>query len=261
LHRLNLVTGKWEEVKGATMPLKKDEITTVIDGKLHRLNLVTGRWEEVKEPVRFEDIVKEEDITQTIGGELYKLNLTTGVWEKVVVPTTKVEVLADTLVSTEKKGLYRLDLVPPGTHLIRAEKEGYITQVSPVVCEANKTSILNFELFAQKIILRGVHFEFDKANLLVDSYPILEKVYKFLKENPDIKVEIGGHTDWIASEEYNLDLSYRRANAVRNYLIMHGIDPDRLIAKGYGESMPIADNNTEEGRALNRRIELKILKK
>jgi outer membrane protein OmpA-like peptidoglycan-associated protein len=183
----------------------------------------------------------------------------TGKWEKVVVPVEEPEWAADTITLTQEKGLYRLDLIPPGTHLLKVKKKGYIPQVSPVVCKPNETSVVNFELFAKRIVLRGVHFEFDKATLLVDSYPILERVYKFLKENPELKVEIGGHTDWIASEEYNLELSLRRANAVRDYLIMHGIDPDRLTAKGYGESQPIADNTTEEGRALNRRIELKIL--
>jgi outer membrane protein OmpA-like peptidoglycan-associated protein len=259
VYKLDIVTGEWKEVKGETPGISEGDITSVIDGKLHKLNPITGEWEEVKGEVKFEDVVSEEDITKEIDGELYKLNVVTGKWEKVVVPVEEPEWAADTVTLTQQKGLYRLDLIPAGTHLLKVKKKGYIPQVSPVVCKPNETSVVNFELFAKRIVLRGVHFEFDKATLLVDSYPILERVYKFLKENPDLKVEIGGHTDWIASEEYNLELSFKRANAVRNYLIMHGIDPDRLTVKGYGESQPIADNTTEEGRALNRRIELKIL--
>ncbi len=261
LYRLNMMTGEWEALKGAVEPLEDEDITMLIDGKLHRLNTITGKWEEARGIVRFEDIAKEEDITQTIDGELCKLNVVTGIWEKVKVRTSQVEELADTIVKNDNEGLYQLDLVPPGTHHVTASKKDYIPQLSPVVCEAHATSVLNFELLAEKIVLRGIHFEFDKSKLLVDSYPILEKLYRFLKDNPKLCVEIGGHTDWIASDGYNIELSHRRANAVRNYLIKHGVSPSRIISKGYGESMPITSNKTDEGRALNRRIELKILKK
>ncbi len=72
-------------------------------------------------------------------------------------------------------------------------------------------------------------------------------------------VEIGGHTDSQGSDTYNLRLSESRANAVRNYLIQRGVEATRLIAKGYGESMPIAPNTTREGRAKNRRVEFKVI--
>ncbi len=74
-----------------------------------------------------------------------------------------------------------------------------------------------------------------------------------------MKIEIAGHTDSVGSEMYNLRLSEARANAVRDYLIQHGISPDRLIAKGYGESRPIAPNTTREGRAKNRRVEFTVI--
>lgn len=90
--------------------------------------------------------------------------------------------------------------------------------------------------------------------------PSLKRVYKFLTDNPDVSIEISAHTDSKGSDEYNLQLSQKRAESVVQYLINKGINPERLIAKGYGESMPVADNETEEGRALNRRVEMKILK-
>lgn len=260
LHKLNLVTGEWEIVKGASTPLQEEEITTIIDGELYRLNVITGNWEKVEEGVKFENMVQEGDVVESIDGELHKLNLTTGTWEKIKVPSKSIEQLADTLSTTNIEGLYRLDLVPEGTHFISAQKGGYITQISPVVCKSNEASVLNFELYAERIILRGVHFEFDKSELLVDSYPILEKLYEFLKTNPEIRVEIGGHTCSIASDDYNLKLSDARANVVRNYLLKHGIESERITARGYGESMPITDNETEEGKQLNRRIEMTILK-
>jgi outer membrane protein OmpA-like peptidoglycan-associated protein len=106
------------------------------------------------------------------------------------------------------------------------------------------------------LILHGVNFEFDKSRLTVKADSILDLVATGLKRNPDTRVEIDGHCDWIGSDAYNQKLSIRRANAVRDYLIRHGVKAANLTIKGYGESKPIADNKTDEGRALNRRVEL-----
>ncbi len=81
-----------------------------------------------------------------------------------------------------------------------------------------------------------------------------------MKEHPGMIVEIAGHTDELGSEEYNLKLSEKRALAVKQYLVEHGISPDRIKAVGYGEKYPLTKGETEEERALNRRVEFKILK-
>jgi len=81
-------------------------------------------------------------------------------------------------------------------------------------------------------------------------------VVKILKDNPDVSIHIEGHTDSIGTEEYNLQLSRKRAESVRNYLVSKGISPERITIFGFGASMPIATNQTEEGRALNRRVEV-----
>lgn len=109
-------------------------------------------------------------------------------------------------------------------------------------------------------ILVGVNFEFNSAKLTKESFPILLNAIQVLNDKPEMKVEIRGHTDNIGSEQYNLILSERRANTVKDYLVVNGIAAERLEAKGIGESEPIADNNTPEGRALNRRIEFRIKK-
>ncbi|WP_428309521.1 OmpA family protein [Hydrocarboniphaga sp.] len=108
------------------------------------------------------------------------------------------------------------------------------------------------------IVLQGVTFEFDKARLTPNAKVILDGVGDALVAKPEIKVEVGGHTDAKGSDAYNLKLSDSRAQAVEQYLIGRGIAASRLSAKGYGESMPVADNDTDEGRELNRRVELKI---
>jgi outer membrane protein OmpA-like peptidoglycan-associated protein len=112
------------------------------------------------------------------------------------------------------------------------------------------------------IIMDQVNFATNQAKILSDSYPTLDEVARVLKENPQLeRVRIEGHTDDRGSADYNQKLSQRRANSVRKYLIERGINPDRLEAVGYGESQPIADNDTEEGRAKNRRSEFVILER
>ncbi|HAF07985.1 MAG: OmpA family protein [bacterium] len=157
-------------------------------------------------------------------------------------------------------GVYRISL-NPGTYTLAATLDGYVTYVQPVVIEADKTLILNIEMLKKggKITLRGINFESGKATILPESYPILDEAVKLLKDNPKVRIEVQGHTDSVGSERSNLLLSQARAEAVRNYLILKGIDPSRIVAKGFGELMPIADNATREGRAKNRRIEFLIL--
>lgn len=109
------------------------------------------------------------------------------------------------------------------------------------------------------LILRGVNFDNDLSELRPDAQAILERAVANLKANPGVKVEIGGHTDSRNSDWYNLGLGERRAQVVMQYLISQGIDASRLTAKSYGESQPVADNETEEGRMENRRVELRIM--
>jgi outer membrane protein OmpA-like peptidoglycan-associated protein len=110
---------------------------------------------------------------------------------------------------------------------------------------------------AEKIVLRGVNFDFDKSNIRPDAAVILDEAVRILSGSSS-PVSIEGHTDWIGTDAYNQGLSERRANAVQAYLIEHGVDASRLSTSGYGESRPIASNDTREGRALNRRVELHV---
>ncbi|MBI3431715.1 MAG: OmpA family protein [Hydrogenophilales bacterium] len=108
----------------------------------------------------------------------------------------------------------------------------------------------------KKLVLEGVNFDHDKATLREDAHPILDQAAEGLKEWGDVKVEVAGYTDSRGKDKYNLKLSQRRAEAVRAYLIGKGIAADRLTAKGFGETRPVADNKTAEGRFKNRRVEL-----
>jgi OOP family OmpA-OmpF porin len=108
-------------------------------------------------------------------------------------------------------------------------------------------------------VLVGVNFDFDKADIRPESIPILLNAVQILSANPDIKIEVQGYTDNLGSDSYNQRLSLKRAEAVKNYLAAKGINQNRITTASYGKSKPVADNNTAEGRALNRRIEFKIL--
>jgi len=121
-------------------------------------------------------------------------------------------------------------------------------------------NILLSELIIEKeIIIDNIYFDFNKAVLLEASFKTLDNLYETFVSNPGLKVEISGHTDSIGSDQYNQGLSQRRADAVVEYLVNKGIDTESFITEGYGEKKPIADNATEEGRALNRRVEMKVL--
>ncbi len=130
---------------------------------------------------------------------------------------------------------------PAGT---KVDKNG-----CPQLFEENKTTF----------VLEGVNFETAKADLLPGAVEVLDRVATTLAAYPDVRVEVAGHTDNKGSHAYNVKLSQKRADAVRNYLIGKGIAADRMVAKGYGPDKPMASNATEEGRAQNRRTELNKL--
>ncbi len=111
------------------------------------------------------------------------------------------------------------------------------------------------------VVLRNIFFEVNKATLQPASEAELDILARLLLDNPGLRIEIGGHTDNVGTAADNLTLSNNRAKAVVNYLVAKKIPVTRLVAKGYGASKPVADNKTEDGRAQNRRTELKVIGK
>ncbi len=110
------------------------------------------------------------------------------------------------------------------------------------------------------MILRNIFYETDQYVLKPESYPELEKLVEFLAENPSLRIEVGGHTDDTGTHEHNAELSTNRAKTVCSYLEAAGLGPSRITFKGYGESKPLNNNDTDEKRALNRRTEITIIK-
>jgi len=131
----------------------------------------------------------------------------------------------------------------------------YIDDVS--VTEVRDTFIIEPD---KPLVLNNIVFATGKAELLPASFAELDKLQTYLANNPAIKLEIAGHTDNVGNAASNLSLSQNRAESVRKYLTDKGISPDRLTAKGYGDTQPAAPNDTPAGRAQNRRVEVKLLK-
>jgi outer membrane protein OmpA-like peptidoglycan-associated protein len=111
----------------------------------------------------------------------------------------------------------------------------------------------------EKMLLANVFYEVDSWKIKKESIAELNKLSDLLKENKDLKIEIGGYTDATGSDEYNLSLSEKRALSVVDFLVSNGIASDRLRYKGFGNASPVGDNVTSEGRKLNRRTEVQII--
>jgi outer membrane protein OmpA-like peptidoglycan-associated protein len=107
-----------------------------------------------------------------------------------------------------------------------------------------------------RVAVYGIYFDNDRATLKLGAEKVLIEIVKLMKNNPDLAIEIQGHTDSTGSADHNMDLSTRRAETVKNFLLAYGIESPRMVSKGYGEEKPVAPNDTEDGRAMNRRVEL-----
>lgn len=166
-----------------------------------------------------------------------------------------------TLYSNKATGAFLLSLPVGQRYALFAKAPGYLFYSSHFELVRQDTAyellvLLDKPQKGSRLTLRNVFFAFDQAELRPESEIELMEVVRLLQENPRLKVEIEGHTDSIGNPAYNQMLSQRRAEAVKNFLVSKGIHPERIRARGYGASRPIADNRSEAGRALNRRTEI-----
>jgi len=170
--------------------------------------------------------------------------------------------------SNPDDGSYKIILSYGKKFGINATVEGYF----PVSENFDLTNISEYKeitrnlemvpvMVGHTVRMNNIFFDFGKSILTPNSYPELNRVVKLMNENPEMEIEISGHTDNVGSNSFNLKLSDERANAVRTYLIEHKINANRIKAKGYGKNRPVASNDTDDGKQKNRRVEFTILKK
>lgn len=167
--------------------------------------------------------------------------------------------------SNSASGKFLLSLPSGLNYGISVEAEGYlfhsenfnIPEGSAYNMVSKEIALKNIDI-GSKIALRNVFFETGKSEVKIDSYPELDRLIQLMLDVPTLKIELSGHTDNVGNDEYNLNLSQRRADAVRAYLTSRGVDKSRVLAVGYGESKPVDSNDTKDGRANNRRTEFEI---
>ncbi len=199
---------------------------------------------------------------------------------KVTLLDSKGDVMQDFVTGNDGKFLFRV--YENENYTLTGETDGYLSKRQPyttigksVPPESLKELVTNITLDTIMVldkkekniifVLKNIYFGYDSANINPAAARELNKLVDILTDNPEIKIEMSSHTDSIASDSYNFELSQRRAEATVTYLIKKGITPERLVAKGYGESKPIARNtnpdgsDNPEGRQRNRRTEFKIL--
>jgi outer membrane protein OmpA-like peptidoglycan-associated protein len=170
--------------------------------------------------------------------------------------------------SNSKTGKYLITLPSGKNYGLAVKADGYLFHsenfnIPPTTSyrEVEKNIKMKKVEVGSVIVLNNIFFDFNKSTLRPDSYPELERLLKLLNDLPTLKIEISGHTDNIGSATYNKKLSQDRAKSVVDYLISKGIKSERLTFVGYGFDKPIATNDTEEGRQMNRRTEFKVTSK
>lgn len=164
-------------------------------------------------------------------------------------------------------GKFERELPGLGWYILTAKAEGYLNAIDSIQADSEDNTPLQKDLYlipievGLTVRLKNIYFDFDKASLKRESFIELNKVVEFLKQNSTVEIEISGHTDSKGSDDYNLALSQGRSQSVVDYIVSQGIERFRLTAHGYGETKAIDSNDTETGRANNRRVEFTILKK
>ena len=220
------------------------------------LSVVIKGNEEIVRDLALTPKKEEGPATGVITGRVFDQKTQQPVYAKISFVGTEIA----PVYTDSATGVFRVE-VPVGTYALKVEAPGYIPTGRPVVVKPDEPVILDIPLLKKgtHLVFQNIYFAPGSAQLDPSSYPVLDQIVQLLKEHPTMIVEIQGHTDNTGSLAYNMKLSQKRAEAVKRYLVEHGIEEDRLIARGYGPKKPIAPNDTPENRAKNRRVEIVVL--
>ena len=188
---------------------------------------------------------------------------------EVIVTNLETNEVTKMMVTPNSEGNYKIHLRDGDKYNVSVSPKGYSFYNTTVdLKKKRKTKKVEKKIVVKlqklekdaKLTLKNITFEVNSADLNTESFDELNRVVKLMKDNPEIKIEISAHTDNTGSNVYNLRLSKRRAKSVMLYLLEENIPSLRLISKGYGEAKPLYPNDTDENKAKNRRVELKVVK-
>ncbi len=181
---------------------------------------------------------------------------------KLTVTDLRTREVVATFQSDDMDGDYVAVLQAGRNYAITAEAPGYLfySDRFDVPRDAPNNTVRKDIALQQEAVRLLVFFDFDKSDLKDESRVDLDRAVALMSHNPNMRVEVAGHTDNVGARDYNLKLSQDRANAVKQYIVSHGIDSSRITARGYGMEAPITNNDTEETRGQNRRVEFRVIK-
>ena len=204
-----------------------------------------------------------------VSGNVYNKKTNQPLSASLIYETLPEGTIAGNAISNPADGSFNIVLPYDKNYSIRAQADKFFAisenlNLDSLVKEGYK--VIHKDLYmvpieiGSVVRLNNVFFDFDKWDLRAESHLELKRVVKLLNENPDIIIEMSAHTDSRGSEEYNFTLSNKRARSVMEYILSQGISPNRITSQGYGETKPVVENDTDENRQLNRRVEFTILK-
>ncbi len=248
--------GGMDIYEGRLSPPLKDTIQvplTTPDTLIIRDTVVVNEPPPVKDAVRLEGNILDSESEKPVLARVDVIDMLT---DSIIVTTATSDI----------DGFYSVGLPAKKAYNISLKAEGYLSDLRQVVIPPSyEKDIFNFDAklikvkVGKRVVLNNILFETGKSVLTRSSYEELDHLFGILKDNPNMKIEISGHTDNTGSAAINLRLSGERAKAVVEYLTGRGIDRSRMTSRGYGSTQPVADNSTSHGRAKNRRLEFKIL--
>jgi outer membrane protein OmpA-like peptidoglycan-associated protein len=273
-----------EEVKFDKIDYESGEYKIKLSfGKVHNLTVKADKYmpdiasidlsqvneyKEIQRDLFVQKIIVPEPNVAIVTGKV--IDKVTGLPIAASIPWTiqADEVPVNEINIDNNTGTYKMKVPHGKVYVINASASGYYPVYEMIdLSKVGSSKLVNKDLViaavevGTSIKINNIFFETGKSTLKKESFPELERLTKFLKSSPSIKVEIDGHTDNVGKPAANLKLSEGRANAVVNYLLQQGIQPDRLTAKGFGMTKPVSSNATKLGKSQNRRVEFTILSK
>lgn len=285
--KLDLFQATRESGRITITNLGKPMNSSADDFSLYQFNLTRGFFSSNRRGGKGDDdiytFINDDPDLKVVNYFLTGVTVTTDdAGDEITLPSTKVRLTADdgTLLDesfTGADGRFNFRVYPEEHYDLISEKTDYFTvrkdfttvgksvdkktlkeEVTNVTFE---TKIMMEPIVIEKpIVLNNIYYDFNKANIRADAAPVLDSLVQIMNDNPEIYIELGSHTDARAGDDFNMDLSRRRAISAVKYIIDNGIASERVTAKGYGESQLIIKNaQTEEQHQINRRTEFKVL--